>query len=334
MILIDVGAAGEILPRFSGIKNKTLIAFEPDPVAFKDLQKKYSSKNYIIINEALSSKEQELEINFTKKGECSSIYEPNYELLKEFPHSERFNVKRRAKIKTKTLDNVLKMHGVKYPNYMKLDIQGAELEALKGSVNSLKSICCIELEIEFAELYKNQPLFSETEQFLRKKGFEVWDLRRVYQKNESSVFHGYKKGRLVSGDALFFKNPNRLLADLKNLKEVEAEKILLNSAEIAKVYGYSDYIHNLHNSIAKISPYELFYDRGWMFDKFSTGLYSRKKNLYSRKKRLTTDSMFSKLRYKFSKFLSKNLFSLAQKIDPYDSGFKTGDSSLGNKKIK
>ena len=71
-----------------------------------------------------------------------------------------------------------------------------------------------------------------------------------------------------------------------------------------------------------------------MFDKFSTGLYSRKKNLYSRKKRLTTDSMFSKLRYKFSKFLSKNLFSLAQKIDPYDSGFKTGDSSLGNKKIK
>ena len=45
MILIDVGAAGAILPRFSGIKNKTLIAFEPDPVAFKDLQKKYSSKN-------------------------------------------------------------------------------------------------------------------------------------------------------------------------------------------------------------------------------------------------------------------------------------------------
>ena len=333
MILIDVGAAKEILPRFSGIKNKTLIAFEPDPVAFKDLQKKYSSKNYIIINDALSSKEQELEINFTKKGECSSIYKPNFELLKEFPFSERFDVKTKAKIKTKTIDNVLKMHGLKYPNYMKLDIQGAELEALKGSINSLKSICCIELEIEFAELYENQPLFSETEQFLRKKGFEVWDIRRVYQKREGSVFYGYKKGRLVSGDALFFKNPNRLLADLKNLKQAEKEKILLNSAEIAKVYGYSDYIEKLHILISEIPTDKLFYDREWMFKKLNAGLEG-KLSVYSRKNRLTTDSMFSEVRYKFSKFLSTKLSSIAERINPYDSSFKTGDSRLGNRKIK
>ena len=115
MILIDVGAAGEILPRFSGIKNKTLIAFEPDPVAFKDLQKKYSSKNYIIINEALSSKEQELEINFTKKGECSSIYEPNYELLKEFLIQRDLTSKEGQKLKPKPLIMFLKCTGLNIP---------------------------------------------------------------------------------------------------------------------------------------------------------------------------------------------------------------------------
>ena len=318
MILIDVGAAGEILPRFSGIKNKTTVAFEPDPEAFMDLQKKYSSQNYIIINDALSSKEQELEINFTKKGECSSIYKPNTQLLKKFPFSERFDVKTKEKIKTKTLDNVLKLKGLMHPNYMKLDIQGAELEALKGSVKSLKSICCIELEIEFAELYENQPLFSETELFLRKNGFEIWDIRRVYQKDKSSLFHGSKKGRLVSGDALFFKNPSKLHADLKNLKETDWKKIILDSAEIAKVYGYSDYVVDLINSVPS------YRNKNFVSQKLE----------FKKKDRLTTDSMFSKLRYKFSKFLSKNLFSLAQKIDPYDSGFKTGDSSLGNKKIK
>ncbi|GIR02835.1 MAG: hypothetical protein CM15mP12_3660 [Gammaproteobacteria bacterium] len=95
-----------------------------------------------------------------------------------------------------------------------------------------------------------------------------------------------------------------------------------------KVYGYSDYIHNLHNSIAKISPYELFYDRGWMLINLVQVIQG--KSLF-KKKRLTTDSMFSKLRYKFSKFLSKTFF-ISAKIDPYDSGFKTGDSSLETKK--
>ena len=108
MILIDVGAAGEILPRFSGIKNKTTVAFEPDPEAFMDLQKKYSSKNYIIINDALSSKEQELEINFTKKGECSSIYKPNTQLLKNFLFQRDLMLRQRKKLKQKPLIMFLK----------------------------------------------------------------------------------------------------------------------------------------------------------------------------------------------------------------------------------
>ena len=92
--------------------------------------------------------------------------------------------------------------------------------------------------------------------------------------------------------------------------------ILLNLG--AKVYGYSDYVVDLINSVPS------YRNKNFVSQKLE----------FKKKDRLTTDSMFSKLRYKFSKFLSKNLFSLAQKIDPYDSGFKTGDSSLGNKKIK
>ena len=318
MILIDVGAAGDILPRFSGVKNKTIVAFEPDPEAFKDLQKKYSSQNYIIINQALSSREQEININFTKKGECSSIYKTNFKLIKKFPFAERFDVKTKAKIKTNTLDQALKTNGLEYPNYIKLDIQGAELEALKGSIRSLKTICCIELEIEFAELYENQPLFSEIEQFLRQNGFEVWDIRRVFQKEKNSLFHGFKKGRLVSGDALFFKNPKKLHDDLKTLKDSDWNQIINYSAEIAKVYGYSDYAVDLINSAPSNRDKDLV----------------NKNFNFTKKDRLTTDSLFSKGRYKLSKFLSEKLFSLAQRIEPYDSGFKIGDSRLGNKKIK
>ena len=67
MKLIDVGAADEILPRFSKIKDKTVIAFEPEEKAFKELRKRYSSDNYIILQEALSKKKQEVELKLTKK---------------------------------------------------------------------------------------------------------------------------------------------------------------------------------------------------------------------------------------------------------------------------
>ena len=137
-----------------------------------DLQKKYSSQNYIIINDALSSKEQELEINFTKKGECSSIYKPNTQLLKKFPFSERFDVKTKEKIKTKTLDNVLKMKGLIHPNYMKLDIQGAELEALKGSVESLKVFVALSWKLSLPNCMKIN-LFSVKQNYF----FVKMDLR-------------------------------------------------------------------------------------------------------------------------------------------------------------
>ena len=158
--------------------------------------------------------------------------------------------------------------------------------------------------------------FSETELFLRKNGFEIWDIRRVYQKDKSSLFHGYKRGAGI-GRCIIFKNPSKLHADLKNLKEADWKKIILDSAEIAKVYGYSDYVVDLINSVPS------YRNKNFVSQKLE----------FKKKDRLTTDSMFSKLRYKFSKFLSKTFF-ISAKIDPYDSGFKTGDSSLGNKKIK
>ena len=100
MILIDIGAAGEILPRFSKIKDKTIIAFEPEEKAFNKLIQKYSADNHIILQEALSRKKQDVELKITKKGQCSSLLEPNMELLNTFPASERFEVETRQRLST------------------------------------------------------------------------------------------------------------------------------------------------------------------------------------------------------------------------------------------
>ena len=54
---------------------------------------------------------------------------------------------------------------------MNLDIQGAELMALKGSTKTLKNIDIINTEINKTELYEDCVLLDELEKFLFDQGF-------------------------------------------------------------------------------------------------------------------------------------------------------------------
>ena len=53
-----------------------------------------------------------------------------------------------------------------------MDIQGAELEALKGMGSLIKTIRDIHLEVEFRPVYLGQPLFDEIDEFLKEFGFK------------------------------------------------------------------------------------------------------------------------------------------------------------------
>ena len=53
-----------------------------------------------------------------------------------------------------------------------MDIQGSELKVLEYGVNVLNSAVLVQVEVEFVEMYKDQPLFSDVDSFLRSQGFQ------------------------------------------------------------------------------------------------------------------------------------------------------------------
>ena len=77
---------------------------------------------------------------------------------------------------------------------VKIDVQGFELEVLKGSEDLIKCFDYIYVECSYKELYESQPLVSEVVQFLFKKGFR---LEGVY----NNFFDG--KGIAIQADFLF-----------------------------------------------------------------------------------------------------------------------------------
>ena len=71
-------------------------------------------------------------------------------------------------IDTVRLDDIPETEGTEF---IKIDIQGAELMVLQNAVKRLDDTLVIQTEVEFMPMYVDQPLFSEVELFLRSHGF-------------------------------------------------------------------------------------------------------------------------------------------------------------------
>lgn len=69
-------------------------------------------------------------------------------------------------------------------NFVNIDIQGAELKALKGMKKYLENVDYLYLEVDVKELYEGCCLLSEINEFLKGFGFE--------QKEISLTQHGWE----------------------------------------------------------------------------------------------------------------------------------------------
>ncbi len=99
----------------------------------------------------------------------SSLYRPNTRLLKLFNNLEELvRVVSTEEITTHRLDDIVEAQEV---DYLKLDVQGAELDVLRGAENLLGRVVAVSTEVEFVPLYEGQPLFADVDTFLRQKGF-------------------------------------------------------------------------------------------------------------------------------------------------------------------
>ena len=61
---------------------------------------------------------------------------------------------------------------IKLFNFINIDTQGYELEALKGMKKQLKYVDYLYLEVNFRQVYKNCPELKEIDQFLKKYNFQ------------------------------------------------------------------------------------------------------------------------------------------------------------------
>lgn len=79
----------------------------------------------------------------------------------------------------------------------------------------------LEVEVEFAEIYKGQHFFEDVNIFLREHGFVFFDFVRTTHWRKKKFFGN---GQLVSADALYFKKLNLFIDEINRLP-ILAKKI-------------------------------------------------------------------------------------------------------------
>jgi FkbM family methyltransferase len=134
-----------------------------------------------------------LEFHVTADPGCSSFFRPTETNVGY--HPDKMDVVETIEVPVAVLDDSLA--DIRHIHLIKLDLQGFELEALKGAHEVLKRTDLIMTEVEFISLYEDQPLFSEVELFLRSHGFGLHNLYNLWTRPE---------GQLSSGDALFTRS--------------------------------------------------------------------------------------------------------------------------------
>ena len=161
-----------------------------DVVLFEPLEENYNiilqnvPDNIIVHNVALGSVPGDYEM-FVSSNEkqSSSLLKPKLHLTHHpnvsFPYS--------TKVKVETLDNYKLQNSY---NFINMDVQGYELEVLKGAKETLKHVDYVYCEVNRAEVYENNAFVEEIDSFL-----SLYDLNRV----ETSWLGG------IWGDALYLK---------------------------------------------------------------------------------------------------------------------------------
>jgi FkbM family methyltransferase len=208
IVYADVGARGGPPQNWlrSG-SNVVYVCFEPDPEEARNLERDFTQNDIykaIVINKALGSETGTQTLHLTKFRPSSSILEPNHELLKNMADGDFYEVEKKIPVSITPLDSVADSAGITV-DFLKIDVQGYELEVLKGANKMLDHVMACELEVSFIEIYKNQPFFADLDQFMRSRGFFLADLERFWWRSKGMPLQIQERGILSYGNAFYLK---------------------------------------------------------------------------------------------------------------------------------
>jgi FkbM family methyltransferase len=197
-LVIDVGAnTGQyaLAARDSGY-DRRIVSFEPLAAAFIELQAAATGDSLWTCHQlGLGQRSEARRLNVAADSVCSSFLAttPRARELESGTHyvaTELVQVRPLAGIWPDIAAGVTS-------GYLKVDVQGYELEVIAGAAGVLSAIQAIELELSLSRMYQGMPLAPEAIAVLSKMGFRLFAFECIFDDPQS--------GEMLQLDTIFVR---------------------------------------------------------------------------------------------------------------------------------
>ena len=260
VVVADIGARGGVDARWGAYgEDCRVIAFEPDAAECERLNREAQADprlRYYPVALHRGRGEQTLHIT---QGQCSSSFrKPNMPFVERFPQVAMGRVVGQAQVPTVDLDSFAKESGLGGVDFIKVDVEGVELDVLEGARQLMHdSVLGIYSEVFFQPYWVDSPLFAEVDQYLRRQGFALFDLhterwqrRTMAQADVPSTWYG--RGQLMFANGIYFKDlvPEMLAPGF--VPTARARLRVCKLATLAELWGFPDYALELIETGRKV----------------------------------------------------------------------------------
>lgn len=169
--ILDCGANVGFITHIFNKKFPTanIHSFEPNPSVFDKLQQQFKNNTSVTaFNKGIGRESGKLVFNVNKNSGTSSFLNPN-----EY-HKQNFAKEIEQKeVEVVSIGDYIRLNNIDMIDILKLDIEGFELEALKGIPNIENKVNIIYTEVNLVTTYEGQPLIEDIIIYLRGKGFSI-----------------------------------------------------------------------------------------------------------------------------------------------------------------
>ncbi|MBK19972.1 MAG: hypothetical protein CMM52_14160 [Rhodospirillaceae bacterium] len=223
---IDIGTRGgfqdDLAPLAFAVD---AIGFEPEKEAFDQIKQADSGswRSARMLPYAIGGVTGRQTLSVAADKVSSTLLTPDPAIGRRFDKPQFYDVQSQIEVDTRTLDDALAEIDPATRDFLKIDIEGAEMDVFAGSPETMAKLLAVKTEVSFIPHRKEQPLAHDIAAFFAERGFELMDfIEPAHWRRAGYVIHPYMSsenvpyshGQMVQGDYLFFRSPESLGDDI------------------------------------------------------------------------------------------------------------------------
>lgn len=244
MVYADIGLRGgfqdDLHPMAFAVD---AVGFEPDPEAYKLLEASPDEawKSVRMFPWAVGEQTGRQALYIPQDPQSASLLKHDPKVGERFQKQQFFELDRATEVDAKSLTESLTAAGIETIDYLKIDIEGAELGIFQSAPEIMANVLAVKTEVSFLPARLDQPLAHHVAGYMDEMGFELMDLiKPAHWRRAGYLIHPYmsgetppySRGQIIHGDYLYFRDPERLGDDLGSMTKL---------ALIAMSFGYFDH---------------------------------------------------------------------------------------------